>query len=152
MHACHDLCAADNIRQYKRHPLSNGQGFQGPPALDHLLDQHCSIPIRPQACERLLSACSTPCRQPPASCNKITGWTRAALAGVEGLRPLTYVYALPLHIYSETCIALHVRLFSTVGRSMSQARHAGAKPHKEREKKSGHGNGLRTLLRTFVRI
>jgi hypothetical protein len=56
------------------------------------------MPVRPQACERLLSACSTLCRQPPASCNKTTGWTRAALAGVEGLRSLTYVHALPLHI------------------------------------------------------
>jgi hypothetical protein len=33
------------------------------------------------------------------------------------------------------CVALQVRLYSRVGRSMSQARHAGAKPHKERGKR-----------------
>jgi hypothetical protein len=77
--------------------------------------------------------------------------TRAVFAGVEGLRPLTYAYALPLHIFRDLhCIA---RAYVQHGGK----KHVSSLPRwcettQRTWKKSGHGNGMRTPLRTFVRI
>jgi hypothetical protein len=141
---------------HKRHPVFKRTGLLrtavvGPSSGLAYAGMHCSIPILPKACERPLSACSMQCRQPAASCNNITGWTRAALAGADGLRPSTCVYALPLPIHRGLhCIARASVQQGGKKHVSNPTRWCGAT--QRTWKKAVTAVGLRTALRTFVRI
>jgi hypothetical protein len=151
MHACHDLCAAYNIRQYKRHPLSNGQGFQGPPALDHLLDQH--------TVRKSCTAASRSALKHANDCylhvvHHAGSLQHRATKSLVGRGTATFDLCL------RTPLAYIFRDLHCIARASVQhggKKHVSSPPRwcettQRTGKKSGHGNGLRTLLRTFVRI
>ena len=124
----------------KRHPVVKRTGLLrtavvGPSSGLAYPGMHCSIPIHPKACERPLSACSThhAGNLPHLATILLVGPALLWLEQTDcGLQLVSTLFHCP---YTEACIALHVRLFSRVGRSMSQTQHAGAAPHKERGKR-----------------
>jgi hypothetical protein len=124
----------------KRHPVVKRTGLLrtavvGPSSGLAYAGMHCSIPIHPKACERPLSACSIhhASSLPHLATTSLAGPALLWLEQTDcGLQLVSTLFHCP---YTEACIALHVRLFSRVGISMSQARHAGAAPHKERGKR-----------------